>query len=146
MFEKRFGVHDPRQKVMIKNSALHLEITWILVHQTHLTLLFSIVRSVEQLASIDLNIDIYYKDMFKYLRIPTVSFVSQWDTMKMNVAALTSWEREPMMLIGYKTSHKAMMDMVTTVVEVFSEVIFMVVCLEEVEARLFAITIIRQDM
>ena len=51
-----------------------------------------------------------------------------------------------MMLIGYKMMHKAMMDMVTMVVEVVSEVVVMVVCLEEVEARLFAITIIRQGM
>ena len=52
----------------------------------------------------------------------------------------------PMMLIGYKTRHKAMMDMATVVVhqvEVISEVMVVVVCLEEVEARLFAITVIR---
>ena len=54
-----------------------------------------------------------------------------------------------MMLIGYKTMHKEIMDMaamVITQVEVISEVMVMVVFLEEVEARLFAITIIRQDM
>ena len=42
-----------------------------------------------------------------------------------------------------------MMDMATMVVtqvEVISEVVVVVVCLEEVEARLFAITVIRQDM
>ena len=50
-----------------------------------------------------------------------------------------------MMLIGYKMMHKAMMDMVT-VVKVISEVVVMVVCLEEVTAKLFAITVIRQDM
>ena len=45
--------------------------------------------------------------------------------------------------------HKAMMDMVTVVVhkvEVTSEVEVVVVCVEEDEARLFAITVIRQDM
>ena len=40
--------------------------------------------------------------------------------------------------------HKAIMDMVTVVVEVVSEVVVMV-CLEEVEARLSAITAIRKD-
>ena len=52
-----------------------------------------------------------------------------------------------MMLIGCKTRHKAMMDMATVVVtkvKVISKV--MVVCLEEVEARLYAITVIRQVM
>ena len=52
-----------------------------------------------------------------------------------------------MMLIGYKTMHKAMMDMVTVVVhqvEVLLEVVVVVVCLEEFEARLCAITVIRQ--
>ena len=52
-----------------------------------------------------------------------------------------------MMLIGYKTRHKEMMDMATAVVtqfKVLSEVV--VVCLEEVEARLYAITVIRQAM
>ena len=42
------------------------------------------------------------------------------------------------MLIGYKTMHKAMMDMVTMVVhqvEVLLEVVVVVVFLEEVEAR-----------
>ena len=42
--------------------------------------------------------------------------------------------------------HKAMMDMVTTVVEVVSEVVVVVVCLEEVKPRLSSITVIRQDM
>ena len=45
--------------------------------------------------------------------------------------------------------HKAMMDMVTVVVhqvELISEVMVMVVCLEEVEARLCAITVTRQDI
>ena len=54
-----------------------------------------------------------------------------------------------MMLIGYKPMHKAMMDMVTMVVhevEVISEVVVVVVCLDEVEARLFAIIAIRQDI
>ena len=51
-----------------------------------------------------------------------------------------------MMLIGYKTMHKAMMDMVTAEVEVLLEVMVMVVCLEEVEARLCAITVSRQDI
>ena len=54
-----------------------------------------------------------------------------------------------MMLIGYNPRHKEMMDMVTMVVhqvEVISEVEVVVVCLEEVEARLFDITVIRQDM
>ena len=108
--------------------------------------MFYIVRFVEQLASIDLNTSIYYNDMCKYLRIPIASSVSQLDTTKMNVATLTLRESEPMMLIGYKMMHKAMTDMVTMVVEVVSEVVVMVVCLEEVEAMLFAITIIRQDM
>ena len=51
-----------------------------------------------------------------------------------------------MMLIGYKMMHKAMMDMVTMVlhqVEVLLEVVVVVVCLEEVESRLCAITVIR---
>ena len=39
-----------------------------------------------------------------------------------------------------------MVTMVVHQVEVISEVVVVVVCLEEVEARLFAITIIRQDM
>ena len=51
-----------------------------------------------------------------------------------------------MMLIGYKPMHKAMMDMVTMVFEVVSEVMVMVVSLEEVEARLFAIIVSRQDI
>ena len=54
-----------------------------------------------------------------------------------------------MMLIGYNLMHKAMMDMVTMVVhkvEVISEVMVVVVFLEEVKARLFAITVTRQDM
>ena len=50
------------------------------------------------------------------------------------------------MLIGYKKMHKAMMDMVTVEVEVLLEVVFMVVWPEEVEARLFAIIVIKQDM
>ena len=112
------------------------------MHQTHLNRLSYIVRSVEQLANIDLKIAIYYKDMFKYLRTPTVSFVIQWDTMRMSVTNLTSWESEPMMLTGYKTMHKEIMDMATMVVtqvEVILEV--MVVCLDE--AKLFATTVIR---
>ena len=51
-----------------------------------------------------------------------------------------------MMLTRYKMMDRAMMDMVTVVihqVEVVSEVVVVVVCLEEVEARLFAITVIR---
>ena len=66
----------------------------------------------------------------------------------MHVAVLTSCENEPMTLIGYKTMDKEMMDMVTMVVhqvEVLLEVVVMVVCLEEVEAMLCAITVIRQD-
>ena len=54
-----------------------------------------------------------------------------------------------MMLIGYNLMHKEMMDMVTMVVhqvEGISEVVVVVVCLEVVEARLFAIAIIKQDM
>ena len=54
-----------------------------------------------------------------------------------------------MMLIGYNPRHKAMMDMVTVVVhqvEVISEVVVMLVFLEEDGVRLFAITIVRQDM
>ena len=38
----------------------------------------------------NLKIAICYRDMFKYLRIPIASFVSQLDTTKTNVAALTS--------------------------------------------------------
>ena len=51
------------------------------------------------------------------------------------------------MLTGYKMMHKEIMDMATVVVtqvEVISEV--MVVWLEEFEARLYAITLIRQAM
>ena len=51
-----------------------------------------------------------------------------------------------MMLIGYKMMDKAMRDMVTMVVhqvEVLLEVMVVVVCLEEVEARLCAITVNR---
>ena len=51
-----------------------------------------------------------------------------------------------MMLIRYKTMHKAMMDMVTMVVEVISKAVVVVVFLEEVEARLSAITAIMQDI
>ena len=54
-----------------------------------------------------------------------------------------------MMCIGYKTMHKTMMDMVTVVVhqvEVILEVMVMVVFLEEVEARLCAITVMRKDV
>ena len=50
-----------------------------------------------------------------------------------------------MMLIGCNPMHKAMRGMVTMVVhqvEVTSEVMVVVVFLEEVEARLFAITVI----
>ena len=50
-----------------------------------------------------------------------------------------------MMLIGYNPMHKAMMDMVTGVVEVVSEAL-VVVCLEEFEARLSVITAIKQDI
>ena len=51
-----------------------------------------------------------------------------------------------MMLIGYKMMHKVMMDMVTMVVhqvEVILEVMVVVECLDEVKARLCAITVIR---
>ena len=54
-----------------------------------------------------------------------------------------------MMLIWYKTMHKEMMDMVIVVihqVKVLLEVVVVVVCLEEVESRLCAITVIRQDI
>ena len=54
-----------------------------------------------------------------------------------------------MTLIGYKTMDKEIRDMVTMVVhqvEVLLEVVVVVVCLEEVEARLCAITVIRQDI
>ena len=51
-----------------------------------------------------------------------------------------------MMLIGYRMMHKAIMDMVTTVVKVVSEVVAMVACREEDEASLCAITVIRQDI
>ena len=51
-----------------------------------------------------------------------------------------------MMLIGYKMMHKAMVDMVTVVAKVVSEVVVMVVCLEEVKASSFAINVIRQDI
>ena len=87
--------------------------------------------------------------MCKSLRIPIAIYVSQWGTTKRNVTVLTLCESEHMMLIGYKTMHKAMMDMVTVVVhqvEVLLEVVVMVVCLEEVEARFCAITIIKQDI
>ena len=47
--------------------------------------------------------------------------------------------------IGYNPMHKEMMDMVT-MVEVISEVVVVAVCLEEDEAKLFAITVIKQDM
>ena len=53
------------------------------------------------------------------------------------------------MLIRYKTMHKEMMDMVTVVlhkVEVLLEVVVVVVCLEEVEARLCAIIVIMKDI
>ena len=53
------------------------------------------------------------------------------------------------MLIGYKMMAKAMMDMVTTVVHQVMElleVVVMVVWLAEVEARLCAITVTRQDI
>ena len=48
-----------------------------------------------------------------------------------------------MMLIGYNPRHKTMMDMVTVVVH---QVEVVVVFLEEDKARLFAITVIRQDI
>ena len=54
-----------------------------------------------------------------------------------------------MMLIGYKTMHQEMMDMVTMVVhqvEVVLEVVVVVVFLEEAKARWCAITVIRQDI
>ena len=53
------------------------------------------------------------------------------------------------MLIGYKTMAKEMMDMVTAVVHQVMElleVVVVVVCLEEVEGRLCAITVIRKDI
>jgi len=65
--------------------------------------------------------------------------------MKMNVAASTLWGSGPTTLIGSTRMHKAMMDMVTEVVEVVLEAV-VVVCLEEVEVKLFAITAIRQDI
>ena len=54
-----------------------------------------------------------------------------------------------MMLIGYKTMDKAMMDMVIVVVhqvEVLLEVVVMVVWLEEDEAGLCVITVTRKDI
>ena len=54
-----------------------------------------------------------------------------------------------MILIGYKMMDKAMMDMGTVVVpqvEVPLEVMVVVVCLEEVEAKWCAITVIRKDI
>ena len=54
-----------------------------------------------------------------------------------------------MMLIGYKMMDKEMMDMGTVVVPqvaVLLEVVVVVVCLEEVEARWCAITVIREDI
>ena len=53
-----------------------------------------------------------------------------------------------MMLIGYKMMDKGMMDMGTMVVPQVGVllVVVMVVCLEEVEARLCAITVIRKDI
>ena len=103
-----------------------------------------IVRSIEQLASIDLKVSIYCRDMIKYLRIPIASFVSELDTMKMNVAALTSSESEPRMLIEYKLMHKKMLDMATEVVhlvkEIF-EVVVVLVCREEDVDILFVIIV-----
>ena len=54
-----------------------------------------------------------------------------------------------MMLIGYKTKHKAMMDMVTVVVHQVAdllEVVVMVVWLAEDKARLCATIVTRQDI
>ena len=54
-----------------------------------------------------------------------------------------------MMLIGYKTMAKAMMDMVTMVVHQVAElleVMVVVIWLVEDEARLCAITITKQDI
>ena len=119
------------------------------MHQTHLTLVFYIVRSVEQLTNIDLNNGIFFRDICKYLRIHIASFVIQLDTTKRNVTALTLCKSEHMMLIGYKMMHKAMMDMVTVVVhqvEVLLVVVAVVVFLEEVEARLCAIIVLRKDI
>ena len=104
-----------------------------MVRQTRLTLMFYIVRSTKQLVNIDLKNAICCRDMCKYLRIHIASSVNQLDTTKSNVTALTLWESEHMMLIGYKTMHKAMMDMVTMVVhqvEVLLEGMVVVVCLE----------------
>ena len=50
-----------------------------------------------------------------------------------------------MTLIGSTRMHKAMMDMVTEVVEAVLEVV-VVVCLAKVEFKLFAIIAIRQDI
>ena len=50
-----------------------------------------------------------------------------------------------MTLIGYTRMHKAMMDMVTEVVEEVLEAV-VEVCLAEVKVKLFAITAIRQDI
>ena len=85
--------------------------------------------------------------MCKSLRTLIASSVSQWDIMNMSVTVLTSLESTLMTLIWYKMMHKATMDMATMVVtqvEVNSKV--MVVFLEEVAARLFAIIAIKQDM
>ena len=54
-----------------------------------------------------------------------------------------------MMLIGYKTMDKEMMDISTVVVpqvEVLLEVVVVVIYLEDVKARWCAITVIRQDI
>ena len=54
-----------------------------------------------------------------------------------------------MMLIGYKTMAKAMMDMVIVVVHQVAElleVVVVVVWLAKAEARLCAITVTRQDI
>ena len=59
---------------------------------------------------------------------------------------MTLCESEHMMLIGYKTMHKAMMDTVTVKVEVLLEFVVMVVWLDEDEAKLCVITVIRQDI
>ena len=50
-----------------------------------------------------------------------------------------------MTLIGSTLMHQAMMDMVTVVVEVVSEVV-VAVFLEDIEARLSIITAIRKDI
>jgi hypothetical protein len=65
--------------------------------------------------------------------------------MRMNVTALISWESEPRMLIEYKL-RKDMATVVEHLVMEISEVVVVVVCLEEDMDKLFVIIVINQDM